>query len=89
MKSALFPRKQPNPELEHLYEELSAVQGDLQQAWQQFNLAVDPELVEACVYQVNAVRARRNYLIRLIRHYTPDTVSNRITEPSEVEAAWI
>ena len=39
----------------------------LRQAYRQFNEAVDPELVESSIYQISAVKARCNYLIRAIK----------------------
>ena len=50
-----------------LRQELSAAQGELSQAYRQFNEAVDPELVESSIYQISAVKARCNYLIRAIK----------------------
>ena len=32
----------------------------------------DPELVESCVYQINADKARCNYLIRAIKARSPE-----------------
>ena len=44
----------PDPTLATLRQELSAE-------------AVDPELVESSIYQISAVKARCNYLIRAIK----------------------
>ena len=57
----------PDPTLLALRQELSAAQGELSQAYRQFNEAVDPELVESSIYQISAVQARCNYLIRAIK----------------------
>lgn len=57
----------PDPTLLALRQELSAAQGELSQAYRQFNEAVDPELVESSIYQISAVKARCNYLIRAIK----------------------
>lgn len=57
----------PDPTLATLRQELSAAQGELSQAYRQFNEAVDPELVESSIYQISAVKARCNYLIRAIK----------------------
>ena len=75
----------PDPELRILKEELLIAQGDLAQAYHQFDQAVDPELVESCVYQISAVKARCNYLIRAIKERSPDAVAAvRLEGP----AAW-
>lgn len=72
MKTVFFASKSaPDRELENLKAELTAAQGDLQQAYRLFDQAVDPELVESCVYQISAVKARCNYLIRAIKERSP------------------
>ena len=68
MKSISFSKQhQPDPELQALQDALTEAQNDLTHAYHQFNQAVDPELVESCVYQISAVKARCNYLIRAIK----------------------
>lgn len=87
MKTLLFPRRPaPDPELEDLKAELAAAQGDLQAAYNQFNLAVEPELVESCIYQINAVQARCNYLIRMIKSRCPAAVP--ASAPSKEGILW-
>jgi len=89
MKTALFPKKPaPDPELTALQSELAAAQGDLQQAYRQFNQALDPELVESCVYQISAVKARCNYLIRAIKERSPTTAAAASSALKE-DASWI
>lgn len=75
MKTAFFAKRmQPDPELLALRAELQVAQGDLACAYQQFDQAVDPELVESCIYQISAVKARCNYLIRAIKERSPEAV---------------
>lgn len=72
---SLFHKKpQPDPELEMLRAELRQAQGELYVAYNCFDQAVDPELVESCVYQISAVKARCNYLLRSIKARCPDAV---------------
>ncbi|MBQ8389694.1 MAG: DUF2508 family protein [Oscillibacter sp.] len=71
----LFYKKPlPDPELDRLREELRQAQGDLSAAYNSFDQAVDPELVESCVYQISAVKARCNYLLRSIKARSPEAV---------------
>ena len=73
-----------DPELAALRQELSDAQGELSQAYRQFNEAVDPELVESCIYQISAVKARCNYLIRAIKERSgPAVAASR-----EEDAVW-
>ena len=86
--SALFFARKPEGdlELEFLRTEFSDAQRDLQAAYNQFNLAVEPEQVEACIYQINAIQARCNYLIRVMksRGAQPRTAAAEIRE----DALW-
>ena len=83
----VFQKKaaRPDQELLNLKAELLEAQGDLAQAYRQFNQALDPELVESCIYQISAVKARCNYLIRAIKERSPDGVAAAKTEGG---AAW-
>ena len=46
--------------------------------------AEDPELVESCVFQISAAKARCNYLIRAIKARCPDAAPL-----AQEDAAWI
>lgn len=98
MKTVLFSRKTtPNPELSALKDELQQAQGELSLAYRQFDQAVDPELVESCIYQISAVKARCNYLLRAIKERTdagqtaekPRKAPEVIAAVSLEDAAWI
>ena len=81
MKSVLFSKKRmPDPELAALKAELQEAQNELARAYCQFNHAVDPELVESCIYQISAIKARCNYLIRAIKARSPEALAAAHTE---------
>ena len=87
MKSHLFANKTaPDPELLRLHEELQEAQGELTLAYRRFDQAVDPELVESCIYQISAVKARCNYLIRAIKARCPDALPAAL--PGKEDALW-
>ena len=46
---------------------------------------LDPELVESCIYQIKAEKARCNYLIRAIKERNPEGFAPARLES---EAAW-
>ena len=72
MKTVLTSKKPlPDPELPALKAELLAAQGELAFAYQQFDQALAPELVECGIYHISAAKARCNYLIRLIKERSP------------------
>lgn len=86
MKSvSFFKKSRPDPELLALKAELQTAQADLAQAYCQFNQALDPELVESCIYQISAVKARCNYLIRSIKERSPEALAafNRVPAPDQ------
>ena len=71
MKTIFSKKPKPDPELLALKAELQEAQGELSLAYRRFDQALDPELVESCVYQISAVKARCNYLIRAIKAREP------------------
>ena len=58
MKTIFSKKSKPDPELLALKAELQEAQGELSLAYRRFDQALDPELVESCVYQISAVKAR-------------------------------
>lgn len=71
-----------DPMLQDLKTELLAAQGDLALAYRRFNQATEPELVESCIYQISAEKARCNYLIRAIKERSPSAPE------AEESASW-
>lgn len=75
MKLSFSQKRRPDPELLALKEELMEAQGELTLAYRRFDQAVDPELVESCIYHISAVKARCNYLIRSIKERDPEALA--------------
>lgn len=53
--------------MQELFSELSETRFALSQAYNRFNAVCEPELVDSCVYEINAVLSRYNYLLRQIK----------------------
>ena len=53
--------------MQELFSELSETRFALAQAYDRFNAVCEPELVDSCVYEINAVLSRYNYLLRQIK----------------------
>ena len=85
MKSIFTKKSKPDPELLALKSELQEAQEELSLAYRRFDQALDPELVESCVYQISAVKARCNYLIRAIKAREPDAAA---ADQLEGDALW-
>ena len=59
--------KRPVTEREIFISELSETQRRLAAANTRFNMITQPELIEECVYEINALKARHAYYIRVLR----------------------
>ena len=70
----VFAKKaaRPDPELLTLKAELLEAQGDLAQAYRQFDQALDPELLLPFVYLTCPAKARVTYLLRAIMVGCPE-----------------
>ena len=64
-----------------LQQELHSTALALKEAYEKFNYVSEPELVEACVYEISALKARYNYLLRCIKERSSQA------EPAFVAAA--
>ena len=63
-------KKQKAPALFHtgeLQQEMYTVGQALKQAYERFNWADDPDIIDACVFEINACMARYNYLLRCLK----------------------
>lgn len=49
-------------------EELDAISAALVQAYRNFNSTTDPVVTDACIFEINALRARRNSVLRKMRN---------------------
>jgi hypothetical protein len=59
--------KRPDAERETLLVELKDTQKRLSDANNRFNIVTQPELIEQCVYEINALKARHAYYMRVLR----------------------
>ena len=48
---------------------------DLDAARTRFDMATQPELIEQCVYEINALQARYAYFLRVVRETYPGEVA--------------
>lgn len=56
-----------DPRMQELFTELSDTRFALAQAYVRFDNTTEPELVDACIYELNALHSRYSYLLRLIK----------------------
>jgi len=59
----LFSRKKP-PEENPLLKEINDTKLALEAAYSQFEYVVDPDLIDSCIYEMNAIQNRYKYLLK-------------------------
>ena len=52
---------------EELMQELKQVQKSLDRAYENFSYVVDPELIDCCIYELNAGQMRYKFLMRKMK----------------------
>lgn len=72
--------------MQELLRELSELRGALAAAYMRFDTATEPELVDACVYEINAAQSRYNYQLRLIKERGGEAAYKAYSEQEGV--AW-
>ena len=60
------------PNTAELQQELQETGRALREAYEKFNYVSDDELVEACSYEISALKARYRYLLRRIKELTAE-----------------
>ena len=58
---------QKEEERRQLMEGMKQTRDQLNYAYAQFNLYSDPDLVDACVYEINALQSRYSYFVRQVK----------------------
>ena len=48
---------------------MQATRAQLNHAYAQFNFYSDPDLVDACVYEINALQSRYSYYVRQVKQF--------------------
>ena len=66
--------------MQELFSELSETRFALAQAYDRFNAVCEPELVDSCVYEINAVLSRYDYLLRQIKERSGEAVYKTCSE---------
>lgn len=55
-------KKRPNEDL--LIKEINKTKNALDAAYSQFEYVIDPDLIDSCIYELNAIQNRYKYLLK-------------------------
>lgn len=76
-----------DPALRELKQELLRTSDALKDAYTRFNCVCDAELIEASIYEISALKARCNYLLRRIKELSGETVPSAVPRARPVQTA--
>lgn len=76
-----------DPALRELKQELLRTNDALKDAYTRFNCVCDSELIEASIYEISALKARCNYLLRRIKEQSGEAVPSAVPCAHPVQAA--
>lgn len=80
-------RPTTDPALRQLKQELLNTTQALKDAYIRFNFVCDSELIDASIYEISALKARCNYLLRRIKELSGEPVPSAVPRAHPVQAA--
>ena len=86
--SPIRSRHTDAPALMELKTSLQDTQNALNHAYAAFDYASDPELTEACIYEISSLKAKMNYLVRQIKELEV-CAATAVTARAGGRARWI
>ena len=86
--SPMRSRHTDAPALMELKTSLQDTQNALNHAYAAFDYASDPELTEACIFEISSLKAKMNYLVRQIKELEV-CAATAVTARAGGRARWI
>ena len=86
--SPIRTRQTDAPALMELKTSLQDTQNALNHAYAAFDYASDPELTEACIFEISSLKAKMNYLVRQIKELEV-CAATAVTARAGGRARWI
>ncbi len=80
-------KTESNSLLKELKTSLRSTQDALNNAYTAFDYAGDPELTEACIFEIQALQIRQNYLVKQIKSLEACTAT-AVTAPDPGARRW-
>lgn len=66
-----------------LLDDLEKAKYDLALAYDNFENAMEPDLIDCCIYQVNALQMRYKFLLTKVKQFSEDSYAKNPLELSE------
>ncbi len=65
----LLTKKRPPKEMTMLINEINKTKLALESAYSNFENVVDPDLIDSCIYELNAIQNRYHFLLKQAKAY--------------------
>lgn len=75
-----------DPIIHEMQQELLRTNQALKDAYTRFDCVCDTDLIDACIYEINALKARSNYLLRRIKARSGEDVPSGVPHAVPVRA---
>lgn len=69
VKNSKKDKKKPDPHREELLRELEATKNALDTAYANLSYVVEPELIDCCIYELNAVQLRYKFILSQVKNH--------------------
>ncbi len=67
MKKSKYEAKMLKREYNKRVSEMNRVRSELQCAYSVFNSTTDPDIMDACIFEISALKSRYNYAVNSVR----------------------
>lgn len=67
MKKSKYEAKKLKREYDKRVAEMNRIRSELQCAYSVFNSVTDPDIMDACIFEISALKSRYNYAVNNVR----------------------
>ncbi len=71
----LLAKKRPPKEMTMLVNEINKTKIALEAAYSNFENVVDPDLIDSCIYELNAIQNRYHFLLKQVKAFEKISVN--------------
>ncbi|MBQ2745565.1 MAG: YaaL family protein [Lachnospiraceae bacterium] len=73
-------KKKPDPHHEELLRELEATKNALDTAYANLSYVIEPELIDCCIYELNAVQLRYKFILSQVKNHEALSYSEKLSK---------